>query len=967
MRPSRVAAAAVLSIVLLLAAFAPAFATDAVRVGVVSDDGRRIVLEFELLDYRLEPVAIDGREFLVPVIPGEAVALEEGAPALPHVARSVIIPGGAEWRATVLSSSFRELHAAIAPSKGNLSRRIDPATVPYRFGDAYSRAGFYPGAEAVPQPPHVLRDYTGLAVHFFPFQYDAATGTLRVIDRMTVELAPAAPVPVAAGPDWPHPRAALRAYDPLYRAHFLNYGAHAAASYPALDDEGEILVIAHDPWIPNLDPLVGHKAGLGFTVSVVGVSTIGNNATAIKDYIKGVYDTRDLAYVLLVGDAAQVATTIRAVGGENGACDACYGKVSGTDGYPDVMVGRFSAATAAQVDTQVRRTIDYETLPATTQPWFKRAVGIASAEGDGIGDEGQSDRQHMDQIRGWLLGDGYTLVDKFYDPGATDAQVAGALNAGRGLVNYVGHGWSDGWGTTGFDSPDVNALTNDGMLPFVFSVACNNGEFHHYASCFGESWLRAQQGGEPTGAIAAYMSSVSQSWAPPMEAQDEFNQLLTDPARPYAAFGTLAWASSASMIDAYGSGGVEMSDTWIVFGDPSVQIVGVPASIHGLKVTPADGFTATGGVGGPFSPSSRSYTLENLDPTPIDYEVTAGAPWLSISGARGSLAPGGSTTVVVSLAAEASNLDIGNHSATVDFTNLSDHEGDTTRWVTVKISGEVSARAWTLDTNPGWSAQGEWQFGAPLGKGGGVAGNPDPSSGATGANVYGVALNGNFSAQQGGPYYLTLGPLDLSGVTGGILRFQRWLNVLGQPYVSATVEISNNGTQWTTLWSAAQQVSDSAWRPVSLDISAVADGRPQVWIRWGYAVLRTIAVSTSGWNVDDVEIRGQPASARIALTVAKDWLEWSALPGVAAYDVVRGSASGLASTGGDFAVATEGCLANDAPATPIHFTGLPPAGDALWLLVRGGGAGSALTYGDVAPGQVAPRDPGIAASAAPCP
>jgi gingipain R len=234
MRPSRAAAAGLLSVALLLAA-APVLASDAVQVRVVSDEGRRIVLEFALLDYRLDPVSIDGQAFVVPAIPGEAVSLEEGAPALPHVARSVIIPGGAEWKATVLASSSSEIRAAVAPSKGNLSRRIDPATVPYRFGDAYRRAGFYPGVQAVPQPPYVLRDFTGLAVHFHPFQYDPATGTLRVIDRMTVELTPAAPIPVSGSGESASPRARVRAFDTLYRAHFLNYPAAGATRYPVLD------------------------------------------------------------------------------------------------------------------------------------------------------------------------------------------------------------------------------------------------------------------------------------------------------------------------------------------------------------------------------------------------------------------------------------------------------------------------------------------------------------------------------------------------------------------------------------------------------------------------------------------------------------------------------------------------------------------------------------------------------------
>ena len=42
--------------------------------------------------------------------------------------------------------------------------------------------------------------------------------------------------------------------------------------------------------------------------------------------------------------------------------------------------------------------------------------------------------------------------------------------------------------------------------------------------CFAEKWLRATNSeGEPTGAIAALMSTINQSWNPPMLGQDEMN------------------------------------------------------------------------------------------------------------------------------------------------------------------------------------------------------------------------------------------------------------------------------------------------------------------------------------------------------------------------------------------------------------------------------------------------------------
>ncbi|GAG31482.1 unnamed protein product, partial [marine sediment metagenome] len=248
----------------------------------------------------------------------------------------------------------------------------------------------------------------------------------------------------------------------------------------------------------------------------------GNNCTSIKNYIQGVYDSAtDLAFVLLVGDYTQVATCTAS----DGASDPTYSKLAGGDDYPDIMVGRFSAETEADVNTQVERTIEYETTPATTQDWFWRGTGIGSAGGPG--DDGEYDWEHIRNIRTDLLAYGYTQVDELYeeDQGGGDApdnptagDVSTVLNAGRGIVNYCGHGSPTSWGTTGFSNDDIDGLTNDNMLPFIFDVACVNGQFNGY-TCFAEAWMRATNGTEPTGAIGVYASSINQSWAPPMEAQ----------------------------------------------------------------------------------------------------------------------------------------------------------------------------------------------------------------------------------------------------------------------------------------------------------------------------------------------------------------------------------------------------------------------------------------------------------------
>ena len=93
-------------------------------------------------------------------------------------------------------------------------------------------------------------------------------------------------------------------------------------------------------------------------------------------------------------------------------------------------------------------------------------------------------------------------------------------------------------------------------------------------TCFAEAWLRATHNGQPTGAIGAYMSTISQSWSPPMQAQDEFNDILVG---TYAdniktTYGALCFCGAMSMNDAYGSDGESETIAWTVFGDPSVQV-----------------------------------------------------------------------------------------------------------------------------------------------------------------------------------------------------------------------------------------------------------------------------------------------------------------------------------------------------------------------------------------------------------
>ncbi len=541
-------------------------AVAAVKMDLLKAEADLVVLNYDVADFSIETVKIGGRKYARIALGSESRMKTVGAPALPNVCRSIIIPDDARMGVNVTASEHYDLtDIDVAPSKGFIPRTVNPKDVPYTFSDTYDTDAFYPGELATLRDSYILRDYRGTVIELNPFQYNPVRRVLRVYTSITVSVSRTGPARINPLKRAPRPRAVSRSFHQIYSHHFINYTA--ASRYTPLDETGDMLIICHDAWLPNIQPLVDHKNALGISTTALGVSTIGNNPTSIKNYIQGVYEASDLAFVLLVGDANEVASPSVTVGTETESADPTYALLAGDDSYPDILVGRFSAQTAYHVDTQVERTIEYEQMPAMMEEWFKRATGVASAEGPG--DDGEYDFEHLDNIRTDLLAYGYTPVDQIYDPGASAAQVTSAVNAGRGLINYTGHGSTYGWGTTGFSNAHVNALINDNMLPFVLSVACNNGTFDGY-TCFAEAWLRATHGSEPTGAIAIYASSVSQHWEPPMCAQDEFVDLLV--AEAYASFGALCFAGSCQMMDEYGTGGVEMYKTWHVFGDPSLRV-----------------------------------------------------------------------------------------------------------------------------------------------------------------------------------------------------------------------------------------------------------------------------------------------------------------------------------------------------------------------------------------------------------
>ncbi len=544
-------------------------------VKVLSSRDDSCTIDVTIGNFERKEVFIGNQKYYSITLPGETSTKEKGSPELPKISRSISIPDRSGASAEVMDAQYFDYKIQIAPSKGIVYRNDDPTKIPFSFNDHYKNNRFYPARIVRLGKPYVMREVRGLSVDISPFVYNPVTGTLRVYTHLRIKIH-------FEGQD---DRNALDRrtekynpyFAPVYQKHFINMALMDGKLFELYDDDVVMLVIADDDFTDEMTPFVDHKNDIGLKTTMVGMSEVGTTPAEIKDYLQNYYNTHEsLTYVLLVGDYAQIPTPFHLGGGS----DPSYSLLSGSDNYPDIFIGRFSAEDGSQVDTMVQRTIVYETTGKGV--WFHNGMGIASSQGPG--DDGEYDYEHIRNVRTVLSGWHYASIGEFYDgsQGGADtagnptaAAIASGVNSGVSIINYTGHGSTTSWTSSGFSNADVNDLVNDNELPFIFSVACVNGNFTG-STCFAETWLRAKNDatGNPTGAIGFYGSSINQSWSPPMEAQDEFNDMLVN--EDYSSFGALCFNASAAMMDAYGAGdgegGTNMFLTWHIFGDPSINV-----------------------------------------------------------------------------------------------------------------------------------------------------------------------------------------------------------------------------------------------------------------------------------------------------------------------------------------------------------------------------------------------------------
>ncbi len=569
----------------------PGTAGRAPHVVSVRADAQHAIVEIEVPGVWVDERKHAGSSFAGLTLPNGAAHGRVGEPSLPETGLLVALPDGRAVSATVLSVETETLGsvppAPVQPEPCRCGPRL-----PSRF---VVDPGAYKGSVVLPDAPVVeldragfLRDVRVARLSLRPVAWNPASGTVELRKRITVRLSYDTPDPSAA------PRRGSLGLPESFGAAASRIAVDLRQGSRPIPGPDHMVVIGPQAWLDNAQPLVDWRVSTGTRVTTQSIEGIGTKASELLGWLQQAYDTWQAppTIVLLVGDESAVPPGYGTTA--NATSDFVFSKLSGSDIYADVIVGRFPARTEADVDTLVAKTVGYEATPSTgsAAAWYRGAMAISSSEGSGASnDDVRSDQVH-DLLQGW----GYDPIPKYYasDNTAKPAKINQSLDTGTSWISYMGHGDETSWASTEpayVAGAEIPKLTNGNMLPVIWDVACLNGAFDQSSACFAETWLNTPG----KGAVAIWASTVLASW-------DEPAIWSVETTRAFTHDGTFRYgeANMAGMLGLIAIGGTgsnieEEFEKYVLFGDPLLEM----RSREPVELA-VDHFPTGNELGGPF-------------------------------------------------------------------------------------------------------------------------------------------------------------------------------------------------------------------------------------------------------------------------------------------------------------------------------------------------------------------------------
>jgi hypothetical protein len=505
------------------------------QITVVSSNDQETILHVKLKGFFVEDVLVDGTTYHQLSLPGYTYATTRivGKPALPVISEVVGIPENKNAEITITNTNEVDLTGYnVYPFQTPLMETgvpngFDLDQVFYNSGD------FFPADNASKSDPMIWRSIRVMSIMLSPFKNKPSSGALQILKEFNVVI-------TYSGISTQNvlsseARFISNEYEAMYNSLVINYDDLPLNRKEQRDsDDYDYLIISADNYIDQLDKYIEHKQNKGFRINVVSTSIIGNTVQSIEGYISAEYMDHEIEYVLFVGDEDDIPVYLYLSGNSKG--DYGYGCINGADYFAELAIGRFSVNSSEDLAHIIQKTINYENNPPLGN-WLEKSLLIAHKQQAPYVYQGCKERvRTAENTEDGTYNIMYPIFDRAYgaieEQGGNNANnqtIISAINEGRGLVNYRGHGapsnWTGCWSHEGvpFGYNETMSLSNGKRTPIIFSIACSTGYILE-VNCLAETFTNMEQG-----AVAFYgASDISDTEANHKLDEELYNQALNE-------------------------------------------------------------------------------------------------------------------------------------------------------------------------------------------------------------------------------------------------------------------------------------------------------------------------------------------------------------------------------------------------------------------------------------------------------
>lgn len=534
--------------------------TEGVAVKASPSDAAALSVSFTLSGFSSERVTLNNENWHSITFPGQCRTDVIGAPELPLMRHYCAVPPDAAVTVEVTGVEFETFgNVKVEPHQRPLLESESAADRAFAINkQLYSSDKYYPEAWASTSETIVMHGVHLATLVINPIRYNPVSGTMQAASKITCKVTYTKPNTGKALTFPSNLENTLKAL--LINYNFMEYTmvpyqarlkGSRATDYLFIVDE-DLMNTA------SFEELVALHGALGLNTEVKSSAGL-SSATAVMDVIETAYNAGELDYVMLIGDLPAIPHNTSL----SSPSDSWYSWLEGSDKVGDIGIGRFPATDETELNYMVRKNIDFQ-LGLEQGEWRKKSVLIAHQE---------NYPDKYTACKEYIYDKNYQLekptMDRLYGgEDATNSDVTDAINEGRIVVNYRGHGsrtaWT-GWNGSSYSTSTISALSNGKKTPIVFSMACTNGDMSSSSDCLAEAFMCQEQGAVAiVAATEPSMTTVNHTYDKALYAGAWDDGI--------GAFGDLRNFADAEALEQHGSSANNNVTMYVLFADPTVNI-----------------------------------------------------------------------------------------------------------------------------------------------------------------------------------------------------------------------------------------------------------------------------------------------------------------------------------------------------------------------------------------------------------